>query len=158
MKWQLFSSLGKEQAQLDKDKVQSLRCCLYALLLPSQNGSLTLFASLPFSPPQHILYCSMTVQDPCLGIWPSPPYSCSQIAFTPLLPPFTTSCTAKLRNHTHTLYGECSSFCIFVSCFLSILPARTPFPFPKPPTAHSPLLRLPCHLLRTTNLIGRMLY
>ena len=68
-----------------------------------------------------------------------------------------TTCTTKLRNNTHAMYGECSCFCIFMSCFLSILPARTPVPFSKSPTVHSPQPCLPCPLLLAIYLTGRML-
>lgn len=68
-----------------------------------------------------------------------------------------TTCTTKLRNHTHAMYGECSCFCNSVSCFLSILPARMPIPFSKPPTVHSPQLCLPCPLLLAIYLTGSML-
>ena len=151
--WLSLSPLRKEQATVAEGKVQSLRCCLCALLLPPQKGMLShplcVSASLQFSPTQHILYCSMTTQDLCLGIWPRPPHSCSQIAFTVRLFPFSTSLT--------TLHGECSCFCIFTSCFLSILPARTLVPFSKPPRVHSPQPYLLCPLLLTIYLTERML-
>ena len=68
-----------------------------------------------------------------------------------------TTYTAKLRNHNHTVYGEYTCFCIFMSCFLSILPARTLVPFSKPPRVYSPQPYLPCPLLLTIYLTERML-
>ena len=68
-----------------------------------------------------------------------------------------TTCTTKLRNHTQTIYGERSCFCIFMSCFLSILPARTPAPFSKPPRVQSLQPCLPCPLQLTIYLTERML-
>lgn len=54
-----------------------------------------------------------------------------------------TTCTTKLRNHTQTIYGECSCFCIFMSCFCILLPEAQPL-LQTPPRVQSLQPCLPC--------------
>ena len=109
--------------------------------------------SLQFSPNQHLLYCSMTVQDLCLGIWPRPPHSCSQIAFTLRLFPFTTSLTKLPAQQSWEITLMQCMENVVVSAFLcpaswvSSLPGpQSPSPNLQQCTHHSHVCLALCYL------------